>query len=151
QAPAVLQWVTRLWNTRLDTVQGEWQTGIPCDLSALLEHMGRGYLPYLSANVEAVRVGRKRFTVEIDGIRYEGARYSRYRVWCLQQLRDHFEALPADAKTDAEALLKSTGCWEPLWRDRDLPLLEGQEQGLPFRADTKMVGVHDTLLRRNTK
>ena len=39
--------------------------------------------------------GSKRFTVEIDGIRYEGARYSRYRVWCLQQLRDHFEALPA--------------------------------------------------------
>ena len=120
-------------------------------VTALLEHMGRGYLPYLSANVEAVRSGSKRFTVEIDGIRYERARYSRYRVWCLQQLRDHYEALPADAKTDAEALLKSTGCWEPLWRDRDLPLLEGQEQGLPFRADTKMVGVHDTLLRRNKK
>ena len=116
-----------------------------------MEHMGRGYLPYLSANVEAVRSGSKRFTVEIDGIRYERARYSRYRVWCLQQLRDHYEALPADAKADAEALLKSTGCWEPLWRDRDLPLLEGQEQGLPFRADTKMVGVHDTLLRRNKK
>ena len=31
QAPAVLEWVARLWNTRLDTVQGEWQTGIPSD------------------------------------------------------------------------------------------------------------------------
>ncbi len=151
QAPAVLQWVTRLWNTRLDTVQGELQAGIPSGVTALLEHMGRGYLPYLSANVEAVRVGSKRFTVEIDGIRYEGARYSRYRVWCLQQLRDHFEALPADATADAEALLTSTGCWEPLWRDQDLPLLEGQEQGLPFRADTKMVGVHETHLSGNKK
>jgi len=99
-------------------------------------------------NVEAVRSGTKRFTVEIDGIRYEGARYSRYRVWCLQQLRDHFEALPVDAKHDAEALLKRTGCWEPLWRDRDLPLLKGQEQGLPFRGDTKMVGVNEALLRQ---
>ena len=117
-------------------------------MTALLEHMGRGYLPYLSANVEAVRVGSKRFTVEIDGIRYEGARYSRYRVWCLQQLRDHFEALPVDAKHDAEALLKRTGCWEPLWRDRDLPLLREQEQALPFRGDTKMVGVNEALLRQ---
>jgi hypothetical protein len=98
-----------------------------------------------------VRAGRKRFTVEIDDVRYAGARYSRYRVWCLQQLRDHFEALPVDAKADAEALLRSTGCWEPLWHDRYLPLLEGQEQGLPFRADTKMVGVHETHLSGNKK
>jgi hypothetical protein len=110
--------------------------------------MGRGYLPYLSANVEAVRLGSKRFTVEVDGIRFEGARYSRYRVWCLKQLREHFDALPVDIQVDAEALLKSTGCWEPLWCARDLPLLEGQEQGLPFRGDTKMVGVNETLLKQ---
>ena len=46
----------------------------------------------------------------------------------------------------AEALLKSAAC-----RDRDLPLLEGQEQGLPFRAHTKMVGVHETHLSGNKK
>ena len=146
-APAVLEWVTRLWNTRLDAVRGEWQQGIPNEVTALLEHMGRGYLPYLSANVEAVRSGSKRFTVEVDGIRFEGARYSRYRVWCLKQLREHFDALPVDIQVDAEALLKSTGCWEPLWCARDLPLLEGQEQGLPFRGDTKMIGVNETLLK----
>jgi glutathione S-transferase len=148
QAPAVLEWVARLWNTRLDNAQGEWRDGVPFGVTALLEHMGRGYLPYLSANVAAVRSGRKRFTVEIDGIRYEGARYSRYRVWCLQRLREHFAALPVDAQPEAEALLKNTGCWEPLWRDRDLPLLKGQEQALPFRGDTKMVGVNETLLRQ---
>jgi hypothetical protein len=56
--------------------------------------------------------------------------------------------LPVDIQVDAEALLKSTGCWEPLWCARDLPLLEGQEQGLPFRGDTKMVGVNETLLKQ---
>ena len=84
---------------------------------------------------------------EAHGIRFEGARYSRYRVWCLKQLREHFDALPVDIQVDAEALLKSTGCWEPLWCARDLPLLEGQEQGLPFRGDTKMIGVNETLLK----
>lgn len=148
QAPSVLEWVVRLWNARMDNMSGEWPECIPEGVTALLEHMGRGYLPYLSANVEAVRAGATRFSVEVDSVRYEGARYSRYRVWCLQRLREHFDVLPTNAKSAAEALLKTTGCWEPLWRDRDLPLLEGQEQGLPFRGDTKMVGVNESLLKR---
>ena len=147
-APSVLAWVARLWNTQLDGVEGDWPEGIPEGLTGLLEHMGRGYLPYLSANVEAVRSGRKRFNVEVDGVAYRGARYSRYRVWCLQELRDHFHGLPESSQLQAEALLKKTGCWEPLWRDQALPLLEGREQQLPFRGNTKMVGVNDSLLKQ---
>ena len=143
QAPAVLEWVARLWNTRLRDGVGERVTGIPEDLGPLLVSIGAVYLPYLCANADAVSAGRARFDVEVGGVLYRGARYSRYRVWCLQELRDHFTALPDTTQRAARALLQRYGCWEPLWRHHQLPLLPGQEQGLPFRADTKMIGVNE--------
>ena len=143
QAPAVLEWVARLWNTRLDACNGQWVEGIPNDLGPLLDEIGSAYLPYLCANVDAVAAGQKRFDTQVGGVTYTGARYSRYRVWCLQELRSHFEALPGNVQDAARQLLQSHGCWEPLWRQEHLPLLPGQEQQLPFRADTKMVGVNE--------
>lgn len=143
RAPAVLEWVARLWNTRIAECAGSWVDGIPDDLGPLFDSIGRAYLPYLCANVEAVAAQEKRFDAEIDGVLYKGARYSRYRVWCLQTLRDHYRALPDAVQPAARALLETHGCWEPLWHSEHLPLLPGQEQRLPFRADTKMVGVNE--------
>lgn len=143
QAPGVLEWVARLWNTRLSDCTGQLVDGIPDDLGPLLDSIGAAYLPYLCANVDAVAAGNERFDAEIDGVLYRGARYSRYRVWCLQELRDHYEALPDTAQQSARSLLERHGCWEPLWRKEHLPLLPDQEVGLPFRADTKMVGVNE--------
>jgi glutathione S-transferase len=143
RAPAVLEWVARLWNCRLSSCSGEWLPGVPDDLGPLLDDIGTSYLPYLCANVAAVAAGHKRFDLEVGGIAYRGARYSRYRVWCLQELRAHFDALPTETRQQARGLLERHGCWEPLWRQPDLPLLPGQEQGLPFRADSKMVGVNE--------
>lgn len=142
-APYVLQWVARLWNTRLSECSGEWQSGVPDDLGPLLSEIGRGYLPYLNANVEAVKAGKKRFDVTVNGVTFKKARYSRYRIWCLQELRDQFKALPAEAEAKVEVLLKQNDCWNALWQEQNLPLLANQEQGLPFRADTKMVGVNE--------
>lgn len=143
QAPAVLEWVARLWNTRLADAQGDWIQGIPTDLGSLLDDIGSDYLPYLCANVDAVESGNKRFDVNVGGVDYRGARYSRYRVWCLQQLRSRFDEIPDESKQQAQQLLEQHSCWEPLWRQPNLPLLPGQEEGLPFRASTKMVGVNE--------
>ena len=88
-------------------------------------------------NVSAPRV------VIDDGAVFKGARYSRYRVWCLQELRSHYLALPDEVQATARQLLENHACWEPLWRHERLPLLPGQEEHLPFRADTKMVGVNE--------
>jgi glutathione S-transferase len=141
RAPAVLEWVARLWNTRPAT--GAWPLAVPEDLGPLLDEIGNSYLPYLNANVEAVAAGKKLFDVEAGGVTYRGARYSRYRVWCLAELRAHFEALPEPAREEARGLLARHGCWEPLWQHAELPLLPGQEAELPFRASTKMVGVNE--------
>ncbi len=143
QAPAVLEWVARLWNRSMKDCSGEWLGGIPDDLSPILNEIGQHYLPYLCANVDAVANGKKRFDATIGGVAYKGARYSRYRVWCLQELRLHFNSLPNEAQSAAHDLLERHGCWEPLWRQQNLPLLPGQEQGLPFRGSFKMVNAHN--------
>jgi len=142
-APAVLEWVARLWNTRLEDCSGEWASELPDDIGPILDDMGRGYFPYLGANARAVAAGNKRFDADIDRVPYRGARYSRYRVWCLSQIRASLEALPEDQCRNARELLQRHGCLEPLYEVTELPLLPGQEAGLPFRADTKMVGVND--------
>ena len=142
-APNVLEWVARLWGSRLENCQGSLVSGIPDDLGPVLDEIGRAYLPYLCANVEAVAEGRKRFDADIDGVPYRGARYSRYRVWCLSELRREYGELPDDAAGQARELLEKHGCWEPLWRQADLPLLPGQEEGLPFHASAKMVGANE--------
>ena len=143
QAPAVLEWVVRLWNTRISECPGELVRGIPKDLGPLLDDIGSTYLPYLCANVDAVRAAKKRFDVEVGGVTYKRARYSRYRVWCLQELRTHYLALPEKVRGTVRELLETHSCWEPLWRDAHLPLLPDQEKHLPFRGDTKMVGVNE--------
>ncbi len=145
RAPAVLEWVARLWNTRLAGCKGESPASLPEDLQPLLQAIGREYLPYLNANASAVSAGQQRFDVELGGVAYRGARYSRYRVWCLAELRRHFEHLPEPARAEAKRLLEQHGCWAPLWECDTLPLLPGQEEGLPFRASTKMVGVNERV------
>ena len=142
QAPAVFEWAARLWNARLQDCPGAALQGIPGDWGPILDEVGSHYLPYLCANVDAVASGQKRFDVEVGGVRYKGARWSKYRVWCLQQLRGHFEALDADDQHTAEALLRQHGCWEPLWRQRQLPIEPGLCGRLPFHAYAKMIDVY---------
>ena len=143
RAPAILDWLDRLWHTRLDELQGEFCESLPADLEPLLEDIGSGYLPYLNANAEAVRRGERRFDADIDGVCYRGARYSRYRVWCLEQLRARFLGVDQGAQQAIRSLLEARGCWQPLWQVRDLPLLDNQEAGLPFRGCSKMIAVNE--------
>ncbi len=87
---------------------------------------------YLSANAEAWLAGRRRFDVTIQGVRYVRVPTSRYRVWCLEQLRRHYEALAEGPGTTVRALLERHGAWEPLWRVRDCRSGHDPEQTAPF-------------------
>ena len=140
----------RLWNSDLSSTKGSLVAEVPEDIRELLRHMARGYLPYLNANVDAIRSGASRFTTTVDGVTYRGARSSQYRVWCLDELRKHYRRLTeaesateAEAGSDLERLLKETGIWEPLWAQDELPLLNDQESRLPFWADNKMTKVNE--------
>ena len=148
-APRTLEWVMRLWNSNPSSVQGSLVHGVPDDIRELLRHMARGYLPYLNANVDAIRSGASRFNATVDGVTYKDARSSQYRVWCLDELRKHYRRLTqtelekAQEASNLECLLRETGIWESLWTETNLPLHEDQESRLPFWADSKMTKVNE--------
>jgi glutathione S-transferase len=116
RAPRVFAWVARVWSARASTTNGPLADGIPAAWSPILREIGGAYLPHLCANAEAWQARARHFDVEIAGVRYERLLTSRYRVWCLEELRRHYEALPDEAQRAARALLEAHGCWEPLWR-----------------------------------
>jgi hypothetical protein len=116
RAPAVFEWLARLWNARGSRTRGALVAGVPPDWSPILREIGDAYLPYLCANAEAWKARVRRFDVEIQGTFYRALPVSRYRVWCLEKLRTHFEALDGEGRTAATSLLEAHGCWEPLWR-----------------------------------
>ena len=64
-------------------------------------------------------------------------------MWCIKELRTHFNKLPFNAKDEVKKLLERNHCWKPLWHDIDMPMIENQDNNLPFKADTKMIGVNE--------
>lgn len=134
RAPAVFEWQARLWNARARRVSGDLVSGIPPDWGPLLDDVGQAYLPYLCANAEGWKAGRARHGAEIQGVRYRDLPVSQYRVWCLERLRTHFEALADEPRARARGLLERHACWEPLWRIADPDSRYDPEGLVPFRG-----------------
>ena len=116
RAPAVAAWVRRVWTARGGDGCEGLVAGVPDDWGPLLDDVGAAYLPYLCANAEAWRAGRRRFDIALGDVAYQDLPTSRYRVWCLERLQSHAGALPAPAREAVHARLARHGCWEPLWR-----------------------------------
>jgi glutathione S-transferase len=117
EAPAVYEWLARLWNCRHSECAGSWERELPEVWKELLADAGRSYLPYLHANARAWQRGERRLDHPVDGVTYRSLPVVHYRVWCRERLQDHFEALPSQARPAVRALLEECGAWEPLWRD----------------------------------
>jgi glutathione S-transferase len=145
QAPGVYAWLARLWNARGSREAGQLVSGIPDDWGPILDRVGGDYLPHLCANAEAWKAGHKRFSLEIEGVRYERLRTARYRVWCLEQLRQHFESLPDDVARQAREILERHACWEPLWRVADTRSGVDPDGLAPFGPGFSMTGVSARL------
>jgi glutathione S-transferase len=116
RAPAVWEWVARVWNARASRLSGPLADGVPAEWEPILDEIGETHLEHLCANAEAWKDGRRRFDVAIQGVAYRRLPTSRYRVWCLERLRAHYAALPEPTQGAARALLEKRACWEPLWR-----------------------------------
>lgn len=140
-ASEVYAWVARVWNARPSRTRGELVAGVPADWGPILASIGATHLPQLAANAAAWKAGRRRFALEVQGVRYENLRTARYRVWCLEQLRAGFEALPEAARAEARALLEAHGCWEPLWRVADPASGVDPDGRAPFAPGHSMTGM----------
>ncbi len=148
-APAVFEWVARVWNAQSSVTGGELLVQTPDDWGPILDTIGSGYLPYLCANAEAWKAGRSHFDVDIEDAPYRHIRTAPYRVWCLEELRRHFNALSDPEQATARTRLEAHGCWEPLWRvdtpasgidpDRQAPFSgSGSATGLSLGAAKKL-------------
>jgi glutathione S-transferase len=138
-APAVYEWIARLWNAKHSQFKDkDWLTGIPEDWGPLLDDMGIAYVPYLCANAEAFNERKKRFNATIDGVEYRKARTSRYRVGCLERLQKLFNELPEDIKPGVKARLQKHKIWQPLWQHKEF---NHQLDKGPFGCGTNMFGM----------
>ena len=108
--------------------------GIPEDWGPILDEVGSAYLPYLCANAEGWKARQRRHDADIQGVLYRRLPVSQYRVWCLEQIRAHYEALPDAPKLEARELLEAHGCWEPLWRVESSDSCYDPDRRRPFRG-----------------
>jgi glutathione S-transferase len=122
-APGVYAWVARVWNARASRVgHGALAPAgtLPESWGPILSDVGAVYLPYLGANAAAYARGEDRFETTIQGVQYRRLPTSQYRVWCLEELRRHVQALPDEARARVQAVLERHGAWAPLWATGDL-------------------------------
>ncbi|WP_421717327.1 glutathione S-transferase family protein [Algiphilus sp.] len=119
RAPAVYEWLARLWNGGPARFGGEarWQWPEAPHWAGLWRRIAQDYLPYLYANACAYRDGRKRFDVACAAFALKGTVTHRYRVWCRQALQRRFAALDVDAQSRVEALFAAHGGLQALHAD----------------------------------
>lgn len=115
-APAVSEWVHRLWNARGSRLDGTLVSGIPDDLLPLLREAGETHLENLCANAQAWAAKDASYGVVLQGTEYVDVPTSRYRVWCLEKLQERFGALNTLSQDELKHLLEQEGCLEPLLR-----------------------------------
>lgn len=115
KAPGVCAWISRLDDASGDE-EGEWVNPdgpLPEAVMAFLKIIGDVYFPFLVANAKAFEQGKETFSLPLLGEPY-GQGTFKYQVKCLKWLREEYAGLKEDVKARVDAVLKETGCWEPL-------------------------------------
>ena len=131
RAPAVYEWVARMWNVQMDT-KPKFIGAIPDDTTPMLKEICETHLEQLTANAAAFGADKKRFEMTAQGCRYTDLPVSRYRVWCLEQLRANFAALSPQEQETVKALLPHDQA-AILWA-AEIPAVSDYDKGgqLPF-------------------
>lgn len=106
-APHVMLWVARLWAVSPEQFEKAPEiNAIPNDLAPVLALITRDYLPYLTANANAVAAKQKHTTHHMQGLDWK-EQTKPFRLWCLAQLQDDFAALSDAEQAEIETLLGS--------------------------------------------
>jgi glutathione S-transferase len=105
RAPAVHEWVARMWNLRPDRFASQpLPERVPDDLGVLFAAIANVYLPYLDANASAYARGEKRVRYEAQGTAFVEPTKP-YRVWCRDRLQRGLAGLDAAARAEVEHAL----------------------------------------------
>ena len=98
RAPRVYAWVARMWEAATENQAEALVSAIDPPLTALLVEACETHLVQLRENAQAFERGESYFAQEVQGCRYQRLPVSRYRVWCLEELRKHWRALGEPAQ-----------------------------------------------------
>jgi len=104
-APAVFEWLGRMWNAGDRYKEGSFVTEVTADFSPLLQEICETHLVQLDANARAFDQKQDKFEMTVQGCRYQQLPVSRYRVYCLEMLRENFASLHEDAQHLVRSLL----------------------------------------------
>jgi glutathione S-transferase len=105
RAPAVHEWVARMWNAHPGRFAGvPLPEAIPGDLGALLGLVARDYVPYLDANAAAYASAKTRVRYAAGGVTFDEP-VKPYRVWCRDRLQCALVALEASERAALERAL----------------------------------------------
>lgn len=119
RAPAVFEWVARMWNAKGSDAAPVLVDKSDPALQRLLGEICETHLEQLRQNAEAFTRGLSRYDQTIQGARYVRVPCSRYRVWCLEILRRKWSALAACDQIGLRAILAFPEA-RVLWEELDI-------------------------------
>ncbi|MGI9600372.1 MAG: glutathione S-transferase C-terminal domain-containing protein, partial [Acidimicrobiales bacterium] len=139
RAPAVWEWVARLWNAKASRI-GEHPLldTVPDDWDPILRESAATHLEMLDANARAHQVDEDHHDCEVQGVVYHDVPTSPYRVWCLEQLRARFDELDETAAATVRKRLERVGAWDPLWRTEELESGHDPDGEAPFCTGSRV-------------
>ena len=145
RAPAVYAWVSRVWNAKAGEEAPVFVDSIPADTAPMLKEVCETHLQQLAANAEAFEAGVRRFAMTVQGCEYVNMPVSRYRVACLERLRDAYAELDEEQQKTAQALLPHPQA--AILRDPAVSARSGydEERRAPFN---KAINVYGTGVPR---
>lgn len=111
-APQVYAWVGVVEDlSGTDPSEDDWfaRESMPVTFKALLNEVGRVYVPALLANAAAVDAGAEQVETEIDGRAWVQEPFP-YQAKCLQWLRHEHARLDGEDRAFVDAMLEGTGC-----------------------------------------
>ena len=107
RAPAVFEWVARMWNSESGQNKENLLESVDEPLESLLTEVCETHLPQLKQNAIAFGNGKRRYDQTIQDCSYQNVPMSRYRVWCLEELRRHWNEIGSEAQSNLKRTLKS--------------------------------------------
>jgi len=111
-APRIFAWCDNVEDlSGLEPKEEDWMESdaIPETLMAVLDEIGRTYVPYLVANNRALEAGQEQWEAEINGHIWSQASFP-YQAKCLVWIREEFSKLTDQDKEILVDLLEKTNC-----------------------------------------
>lgn len=132
KAPKVFEWVARMWNLGPETLEDELISTPDGPPRAFLTEISETHLSQLRHNAEARTLNKDRYAQRIQGALYGRVPSSRYRVWCLENLREVWAQLSPDAQAALRTHIISDEA-DILWKGVDFALSDyDQSRKAPF-------------------